>query len=382
MNEKNLDRRKIARTLSVAFREGYSESAEEVLNEIEDIGNDRYESGFNEINFTLGVANCILITFVFAKYPEHFWLLYLIQSCLFLPKKVSDSSRTKPLNESLYLLDFCWMMNFLAVFVIVFFGIQAEYLEIISIIIPELRRSIFLASFGVACGPLLMATAVLPFVAMVFHDIVSMIGLFIHLLPPLVMYTIRWHGDEIKNAWSGVFQLDYLDNIQFFPNEGLSWNMYSYLGTVSGCTVFMYFLWFVPFSIWMILIGLDLPRCPRHKKDKDGNSRKAKFDTVFHSLMRDSVCYSFGSLWNRSKEESKAQILTNNFELRDFLFYMLMHFISVMLSIFVVGYATYSSKLMHQIFLSLAMLSATYRGAKRYTLCHSNVCCSHKETII
>merc|ERR1712176_1036073 len=83
--------------------------------------------------------------------------------------------------------------------------------------------------------------------------------------------------------------------------------------------------------------------------------------------MRGSVCYSLGSFWNRSKEESKAQILTNNFALQDFLFYMLMHFITVMLCIFVVGYATCSSKLLHQIFLSLATLSSIYRGAKRYT---------------
>lgn len=41
------------------------------------------------------------------------------------------------------------------------------------------RKHLFALTMGVACGPLLGAALVLPFVALLFHDIDTMTGLFV-----------------------------------------------------------------------------------------------------------------------------------------------------------------------------------------------------------
>ena len=321
--------RKITRTLSVAFREGEALTLEKVLNEVDTISEERYSAGFNEFNFTVGVLNIIIITLIFGKYPQHFWLLYLVESCFLLPRKIMVSMKAKPYNEALYLLDFCWMMNFSGMTILLVFGM--EYNNVMHhIISPELRKNVFLASMGISCGPLLGATALLPFVAMVFHDINSMTGLFIHILPPLLGYTFRWHGDEIQNAWPGIFRsLGYSrDNLTFFPSKGFSLDPSTWLDCVAGNATLLYLIWFIPFTLWMLFIGLDLPRSNRRTKNTDGTPRIAKYDTVFHSLMRGGACYLYGSVvWGRTVNTSKGQIQTNDFELRDFILYMSVHFI-------------------------------------------------------
>lgn len=35
----------------------------------------RREQGLSNFHFTLGVMNCGVVTVVFAKFPQHFWLL-------------------------------------------------------------------------------------------------------------------------------------------------------------------------------------------------------------------------------------------------------------------------------------------------------------------
>ena len=56
--------------------------------------------------------------------------------------------------------------------------------------------------------------------ACLFHDVNTMTGLFIHLMPPMVMYTFMWDSSVIRAAWPTVFHLTYMDNIQFFPKSG------------------------------------------------------------------------------------------------------------------------------------------------------------------
>ena len=48
------------------------------------------------------------------------------------------------------------------------------------------RESFYNALLGVACGTLMGANIALPFVACLFHDVNTMTGLFIHLMPPMV----------------------------------------------------------------------------------------------------------------------------------------------------------------------------------------------------
>ena len=69
----------------------------------------RREQGLSNFHFTLGVMNCWLVTVVFAKFPQNFWLLYLVEASYLLPHKMRIDYRHEPLNQILYYLDYCWL---------------------------------------------------------------------------------------------------------------------------------------------------------------------------------------------------------------------------------------------------------------------------------
>ena len=88
----------------VIFKRGEKETISKVLQETEIIALKRTSEGFNEVNFTLGVLNCFLISYMVGACPQHLWLLYVIQSFYMIPRKFYNMWRAKPLNEALYYL--------------------------------------------------------------------------------------------------------------------------------------------------------------------------------------------------------------------------------------------------------------------------------------
>ena len=208
------------------------------LEEVDRIAAKRVADGLNEINFTIGVVNTMLVVFVLGVYPQHFWLLYLIEGLYLLPSRFMANTRTKPLNSALFFLDFCWVMNGLALVILAVFALESA----IGISGNEtIHRQIFLAAVGIACGPLLGATAVLPFCCLMFHDTNTLAGFYIHMFPPCVMYTFIWHAAQIKEAWPSIFFLDYLGEIHFFPSSGDKWPLA--LGYIAGNAVLLYATW-------------------------------------------------------------------------------------------------------------------------------------------
>ena len=212
---------------------------------------------------------------------------------------------------------------------------------------------------GTACGPLFGSTAVLPFISLIFHDLHSMTSVFIHFYPPLLFYILRWKSDEVIASWPSVFHLEH--DIEFFPKH-------SFLGTVFGNTIIAYLMWYIPYCMWIFYIGFDLPRSPRQKVSWGGDPLPAKYDTVFHSNHRKGNCLTMGNVfWGRSVEESKRQVANNDFETRDLVVYLILHFVAATGSILVFAYPSYLSKYAHGTFLVLLLIICTWRGAKRYT---------------
>lgn len=156
-----------------AYRHGQKELFLEVLDQIDEIQNTtRKDKGFKEWKFALGLVNCLLVTYVFGGHPEHFWILYAIETIFWMSYKFRGMYFAKPLSEALYYLDFCWVMNASGVTIIVTMIILDGYLT--SDIIPiEVRKNMFMACFGVFCGPVMLAAMALPFVAFLFHDVNS-----------------------------------------------------------------------------------------------------------------------------------------------------------------------------------------------------------------
>ena len=107
---------------------------------------------------------------MFGKHPEHLWLIYLVEGSYMIPRKFINMWKNKPLNQALYYLDFCWCMNFTAIFLIailVFLGLVAHKDGLVSNVA---REAFFNSLMGVACGTLMGANIVLPFVACLFHE--------------------------------------------------------------------------------------------------------------------------------------------------------------------------------------------------------------------
>jgi Protein of unknown function (DUF2838) len=347
----------LKKSLIKTFTANEEKTVLKVLKHINAMEEKQYKHGFREINFTAGVMNCFVVAYLFGAHPEHFWICYLIQSLYFIPYKFLNMIRAKPLNEALYYFDFCWMMNFNA---IVALAVLASPIPLP----PGVLQFVYRGSFGIACGPLLGATLVLPFVAFVFHDVNTMTNVVIHAMPPMLLYTMRWHAEDITQTWPSIFQMADLRNLQdydFFPSHGnpLFWPGTG-LGSIAGNAVLIYMFWFLPYTSWMLLMGMNLPR-----KNQD---TPPVYDTVFHSFWRAGSCITFGTLlWKRPVAVSQEQMKTDDYEMRDFLVYMAIHGILVSLSIPTLAYACNYSKASHMTVLLLILLAVVHRGSQRYT---------------
>lgn len=347
------------------YKKGEAETIRRVLNEIEMVSVKRMSEGFSELNFSLGVFNCFFIIYVFAKCPEHFLLIYLVEGSFMIPRKFYSMVRAKPLNQALYYLDFCWCMNFTAIFVIGLLVTSGLLINDDSIISDLAREACFNALLGVSIGTLMGANIVLPFVACLFHDVNTMTGLFVHMMPPMVAYTLLWHSEEIRSTWPEIFHLDYMDTLRYFPkSSGIFFPLGTGLDSVLGNSILLYFLWWIPYVCFMLLIGIELPK----KLYPNGTPKNPTWDTVFHSTMRGGTCIAIGRTFRgRSKRDSLRQMQENDFDLTDFFIYMTFHMLLSLSSFYIIGYPCFGSQKFHLGMLVLVAWLTVARGASRYT---------------
>lgn len=358
-----------------SFKKGEAETVRRVLEQIELVSLKRSSEGFNNRNFSIGVLNCFLICWMLGAYPENIWLLYLFQAYYMIPRKFYNMWHAKPLNQALYYLDFCWFTNFFAMATLTAIILSNTLGLTIN---DEVRAVVFKAGLGVFCGVLVCANLVLPFVACLFHDVNTMTGLFIHLMvshstfclcycfaeiltnsslqPPVVMYTFVWYHDAIIEAWPSLFNLSYLqDGMTYFGGAD----------SIATYSTAFYFTWWVLYVCFMLGGGgIDLPK----KFKPDGTPANPKYDTVFHSSMRDGMCNFFGKIFRgRSRAESLALMETNMFDKVDFCLYMIAHMIASLSGIYVSGYLCYKSRFFFRLMLGASIVVAVVRGANRYT---------------
>ena len=353
-----------AKTL-LEYQKGQQEALQVIVNRITEIEKHTRLKGMKEWRFTIGLVNCLLIAYVFGAYPGYFWILYLVESTFWITSKFRKMYDAKPLSEIFYYFDFCWMMNFLGIFLFTMFAFRWDYTHIAEPeTVAELRKQLFLASFGIACGPIFLAAMALPFVAFLFHDTNTMTNLVIHILPSMLNYVLRWQPETMKEAFPNLFDLDYvlreedeiLAEIPFWQNpfEG---------GSVGRNAIIVYMMWWIPYTVWMLCIGLKLPT-----SYPDGH-KTPKYDTVFHSLWRGSPCILVGKkIWNRPKEVSQEQTKYDNFEIRDFMLYDSGHMIACLsLGIMTLANLAYRNSTVHGCLISIAVCICARRGASRYT---------------
>jgi len=245
----------------ITFRQTEMETIEKVLAVIDRSAEKRIREGFSDLNFTAGVLNCFLVCVTFGRFPQHFWLLYLIESLYLLPQGFWFNVRAQPLNQVLYYLDYCWVMNLLGNLVLLLY-VSSTLLLDLPLFSRETRHQILLTAVGTSTGTLTGACLMLPFVAIVFHDLRTMTGVLIHLLPTMMTYTFLWHRTEIRAAWPRVFPYDFeSSDMTFFPkdNNKSVWILPGTgLGSIAGNAIALYTLWWVLVSLKNVCSNLQV----------------------------------------------------------------------------------------------------------------------------
>ncbi len=131
-------------------------------------------------SFFLGISNFGLTIFIFGAYPQYFWIFYCLK-VIFLYYLRYKEGRSRGINY--YLLDFCWIFNYINLFfcLFIYFTNDQEYQSLAI-------RFIFI--FANIIGWFVIYENKL-----IFHSILHIATLFIHLEPVLLSYTYRWKYD-------------------------------------------------------------------------------------------------------------------------------------------------------------------------------------------
>ncbi|KAI8390830.1 uncharacterized protein BYT42DRAFT_489150 [Radiomyces spectabilis] len=139
----------------------------------------------DKISFVVGVANACVTPVVASRIPEWIPVYYTAQCAYLLTLRFF---LYKLRHWHYFIFDLCYFVN---VMVLAFLWIWPS------------SPSLFVAAFSLTNGP--VAWAIVTWRnSLVFHSLDKVTSVFIHIFPPLVMYTIRWmpelHRDRIATT--------------------------------------------------------------------------------------------------------------------------------------------------------------------------------------
>ncbi len=135
----------------------------------------RFIKLFDKVAFTLGVLNICACQFFLLNRPEFFWLWYAV----IIPVLIfSRFYHFRCLGWQYFMIDFCYFV----------LG-----LTMINIFLVHNSPLFFKVCFIYANGPLTVAILIWRN-SFIFHDYDKIVSVYIHLLPSMLYYTLRWHS--------------------------------------------------------------------------------------------------------------------------------------------------------------------------------------------
>mmetsp|Transcript_98376 Transcript_98376/g.205171 ORF Transcript_98376/g.205171 Transcript_98376/m.205171 type:complete len:363 (-) Transcript_98376:145-1233(-) len=311
------------------FTAAEREIVDKCIMAVENRARELRKKGLTTGNFVFGVANSLFVAWSFGAMPQNFWIVYLIEVAILFPLRWKNMVRAVP-KEHLYWLDFCWVANFCAVFVIVVLlrhGLSSD-----------IQRVLFGAAWGICNGPLLMAAGALGN-ALIFHDFDNTASVIIHLLPSLVMFAVGWHSEAVAATWPNFFvEIDLSSLDPWFD---------VYFPATAGYTI-----WWVLYTIWLLTVGMKLP---------------AKgWDTIFHDTMRSGNGKTLYKMVGKPMSEYEARKMDNSFTRADAMVYMCIHATLVFAST-LVALICLMNQWVHVCLCGVMTLSTIFHAANRYT---------------
>lgn len=342
------------RTISSAEKDGILKALDAVKQKSSEIEN----MGMSARSFSLGLLNVVVSSFILGRWPEHFWVW---TSAIVGPMLIWTFLDKKRNGKELFMLDFCWVANILLTIFSLFcfaqiFAGKNAFSAITSS--PFITAAVFAAS----CGPLAWSVLVLGN-ALVLHDPTATMSLFIHIIPPILMWSLRWHAHVVHATYPNVFrggEGGVSTNIASAAwdddfDESMTCTELNLFGVSNPNPVVAfllpamvgYFLWWIPYTIWLLMSGLH------HSVEKTGKL------TVF----RDNVARNsaMSTVLVGKKVASEQDLQSQYVALK----YMIIHSILCILA-FLWSYLCHRFYSVHTIFCMVLVISAVREGGAKY----------------
>lgn len=199
---------------------------------------EEHERFINKVTHLIGVLGFGGFCFVLGARPQDVRYLYCLFYVIFVPLRWIYYRYKK---WHYYLLDFCYYANTIFLIMLLFY--------------PG-NEKLFMVCFSFAEGPLAWALIVWR-CSLVFNSVDKIVSVFIHLLPGLVYFTIRWWDPVLLEAMS--------------PDGSTGRSSWSYAENKSHLWTWLFFVPLVAYIFWQILYFLivDVLRRQRLLRDPE-----------------------------------------------------------------------------------------------------------------
>ena len=176
----------------------------------------------DKIAFTVGVLNLSMCQYFLMSAPRLFWVFYTVIMPVLLAARVYHF---KSLQMQYFLLDFCY------------FTVCLTFMNLFLLWSPMFFKVCFIFANGVLPGAIVIWGN-----SFVFHDLDKITSVYIHILPSMLYYTMRWGGGENLTS-SSTCQATTADKFQFiFCSAPLS--IWDYVAAMT-----LYLVWQVAYVI-------------------------------------------------------------------------------------------------------------------------------------
>ncbi|KAL2547931.1 hypothetical protein Fot_09461 [Forsythia ovata] len=199
---------------------------------------EEHERFINKVTHLLGVLGFGAFCFILGARPQDIPYVYCVFYVIFVPLRWIYYRYKK---WHYYLLDFCYYANTIFLIMLLFY--------------PR-NEKLFMVCFSFAEGPLAWALIIWR-CSLVFNSMDKIVSVFIHLLPGLVFFTIRW--------WDPVF-------FEAMHPEGTAQRAsWPYVESKSYLWTWLFFVPLFAYSIWQVLYFLivDVLRRQRLLRDPE-----------------------------------------------------------------------------------------------------------------
>jgi len=297
----------------------------------------------DERAYTMGVVNCIITAFLVGRAPQWYWVFHVLKSVVLVGNRYV---RFKKQGWELYLLDFCYFIQYYGVImcVLVVVRVHTGYESALAPYNGTLLR----VFFSFCTGPLAWSIIIFRN-SLVFHDIDQTVSVFIHQSPAILMWCLRWGG----GLGPKVVEASFPQYFDMCPSESDLDAVGTCLDTWEGslwcdaCSSNAYELVLLPLFWWAVAWAIPyyiLNFCVMDLKKLEANGK----DTLYFYLRRDKLA---GEGWIKRFPE-RFQPLS----------YMLMHGI-ITISFGSLSLIMWRSFFFHTAFLILVVYKSVNNGA-------------------